>query len=590
MTRNRRQINGGALLNITNSCLEKKWVLRCSDENKIKALSDIGLTRTTAQILAGRNIEPEHAKNFLSPKLKNYLPNPSSLQDMDKAACFIWDSIEAGKTITIFADYDVDGASSAAQLINWGRAINQKFGLYVPDRIKEGFGPNSEALAKLKSAGSDLVITVDCGATAGAVLQAAQNLGLDIIVIDHHQMHGGLAECRALVNPNRADDYSGLGYLSAAGVVFMLLVALNREARKRGIKNLPDLKQFLDLVALGTICDVVPLLGLNRAFVAQGLKIMSNTPNSGIDILARIAGIKPPFSTYDCGFILGPRINAAGRIAQADMGARLLSETDEDALFAYAGELDAVNQQRKIIQEKMLEEAIGQANKQLNNPLICVAMQEWHIGVIGIVAGRLKDKFSLPAIVIGIDDGEGKGSARSISGIDIGAVINAAVEEGILLAGGGHEMAAGFSIEPDKISEFEKFVSDKIKKAVEQAQQNKSLVIDALISASAVNESLVSEIEKIAPFGAKMPEPVFALANMRISYAERLKAGHVRCAFEDSSGIRVAGIAFGAEDTGIADILLKPNPPNVHIAVKLKRNVWNGHTKIDMHIKDLVPA
>jgi single-stranded-DNA-specific exonuclease len=571
--------------------------MRTDDETKISKFTQQGLSQTTAQILAGRDVEPTDAEKFLNPTLRQYLPDPSVLVDMDRAATRIVDAVEAGEAITVFADYDVDGGTSAAQLIRWGRTLGAKFGLYVPDRVKEGYGPSAAAFEELKKSGADLVITVDCGASAEDALTTAAEIDLPIIVIDHHMMSGEMPPAFALVNPNRSDDISGLGHLAAAGVTFMLLVALNREAKRRGIKNTPDLLSLLDLTALGTICDVVPLTGLNRAFVAQGLKVLSNKPNLGLKKLAEIAGSSAPFTTYHGGFILGPRINAGGRIGQADMGACMLSSDDADEVEGFAVELDRINKERRQIQDRIFLEALEQVEQipgfdSPNGPqVICIAMQGWHAGVIGIVAGRLKDRFNRPAIVIGVDThGIGKGSGRSMYGVDMGTAIIDARKQGILDAGGGHAMAAGLTIAEEKIPEFQMFIDNYLREYVIEARKNSALKIDALLSPSAVGIDLIKEIDRVGPYGAKMPEPLFAFADLRVTFAQRLNGGHVRCAFEDNSGTRLAGIAFRAEETGIADVLLAPNPPHVHIAARLKENNWKGRTKIDMQISDLAIA
>jgi len=580
------------LLDVSKSVRGRKWALRCQDDGLTAEFTRQGYSLTLAQILAGRGVKPDEAENFLNPTLRTYLPDPSSFVDMDKAAVRIVDAVEAGEAITVFADYDVDGATSAAQLIRWGRALGSKFELYVPDRIKEGYGPTVSAFETLKANGADLVITVDCGASADAALNAAQGLELPIIVIDHHMMSGDMPPAFALVNPNRPDDTSGLGDLAAAGVTFMLLVALNREARRRGISGLPDLMSFLDLTALGTVCDVVALSGLNRAFVAQGLKIMSAKPNPGLAALAQIASVSPPFSTYHCGFVMGPRINAGGRIGQPDMGARMLSSDDLGEIGGFAAELDRINQDRRQLQDRILREALEQAEQLgADKQVICLAMQGWHAGVIGIVAGRLKDRFGRPAIVIGVDKhGIGKGSGRSLAGVNMGAAIHKAKELGIIQAGGGHEMAAGLTVAEEKIPEFQEFIEDNLSAQIRKAREDNTLKVDALISPSALGPELIAEIEQAQPFGAKMPEPVFAFAHMRISYAKALNGGHVRCAFEDQQGLRMDAIAFRAEENGIADVLLAPDPPRVHIVARLKQNTWRGRVKIDVQISDLAIA
>ena len=579
------------LLDIKKSVRGRKWVLRCDEDDKVTALTRLGYSQVSAQLMAGRGVTAETAEGFANPTLRGLLPDPSTLKDMDKAAAGICDAVEANESITVFADYDVDGGTSAAQLIRWGRAMGRNFELYVPDRVKEGYGPSAEAFKVLKEGGADLVITVDCGASATEALHAAADIKLPIVVIDHHLMVGELPPALALVNPNRADDTSGLGNLAAAGVTFMLLVALNREAKRRGLEGTPDLLSFLDLTALGTICDVVPLVGLNRAFVAQGLKVLSSKPNPGLAALARVAGADGPFTPYHGGFILGPRINAGGRIGQADMGARLLSSDNAEMIEEFAHELDRINAERKKLQDRILQEAIEKAEElPKEHKVTIVAMQGWHAGVIGIVAGRLKDRFGKPAIVIGIDDSVGKGSGRSISGVNLGAAIQKAKEQGLLVAGGGHEMAAGLTVSEDKLQSFIDFIEAELADEVDEARKHSAFKIDALLSASAVSPDLIDEIEKVGPYGAKMPEPVFAFADMRITYAKRLNGGHVRFSIEDGGGVRLSGIAFRAEESGMADILLMPNPPRIHVAARLKKNTWQGRTSIDVQLADLALA
>ncbi|NNC37623.1 MAG: single-stranded-DNA-specific exonuclease RecJ [Acidimicrobiales bacterium] len=568
----------------------KKWTFRANDESKIEDLVRAGYTQTVSRLLSGRDVMPEDSEHFLNPTLRDYLPDPSSLVDMDKAAKRIVDAIENSESVTVFADYDVDGGTSAAQLVRWGRALGAEFSIYVPDRIKEGYGPSVDAFHLIKQRGADLVITVDCGAAAHDALFAAAEIDLPIIVIDHHLMVGDIPPAHALVNPNRPDDESGLGHLAAAGVTFVALVALNREARKRGIENLPDLKRFLDLTALGTICDVVPLKGLNRAFVTQGLKVLDSYPNPGLEMLGRVAKSSGKASTYHGGFILGPRINAGGRIGQADMGAQLLASDDMQKIEEYAFELDRINTQRKALQERVLVEAIEKAERlPADHSVTIVAMDGWHAGIIGIVAGRLKDRFDRPAIVIGInEDGVGKGSGRSISGVNLGEAIQKAKESGILEAGGGHEMAAGLTINPEKLEEFQSFIEEMLAQDVEEARKKQSYKVDALLTPAAATPELIEQIEHVGPYGSNNPEPVFVFPDMRVSYAQRLNGGHVRCAFEDHAGIRVSGIAFRADENGIADVLLSPNPPIMNIAGRLKQDTWNGRTKIDLQIADIL--
>ncbi len=567
--------------------------MRCENDADITQLEqDHGLDNLTARLLAGRGITPEEVNTFINPTLRATMPDPSTMRDMDKAAALILDAVEAKQSITIFADYDVDGGSSAAQLIKWGRAFGVEMGLYVPDRVKEGYGPSKEAFEKLKTEGNDLIITVDCGAAARAPLESAKMLDLPIIVIDHHLMQGELPPCAALVNPNREDDNSGLGHLAAAGVTFMVLVALNREARRRELKNIPNLLNFIGLTALGTLCDVVSLTGLNRALVSQGLKVLSKSENIGIRALADIAGINPPFTTYDCGFILGPRINAGGRIGKAEMGAELLSTENSQLAYSHAAELDRVNTARKGLQDQMINEALEEAAKlPSDSSIIIVDMSGWHPGIIGIVAGRLKDRFDKPAIVIGInDEGLGKGSGRSMPGVNLGAAITAARDAGILISGGGHAMAGGLSIQASKIPDLTSFLNDYLAQDVEEARQNLSIKVDALIAPGAVTKSIMEVIDVVGPYGAGNPQPIFGFSDLRIAYAERVKGGHVRCAFEDGIGGRISGICFQADQTGLADILLDPNAPRVHVAGRLKANSWQGRQKVDLQLLDLAIA
>ena len=579
-----------AFLDVESSCRGLKWQARCQDDALVTELEQVkSLDNLTARLLAGRGITPEISEEFLDPSLRGSMPDPSSMQDMDKAAALIMDAVQAKQKITVFADYDVDGGSSAAQLIRWGRSFGVEIGLYVPDRVKEGYGPSVEAFEQLKSEGNDLVITVDCGAAAQSALEAAKGLDLPIVVIDHHLMHGALPPCAALVNPNREDDTSGLGHLAAAGATFMVLVALNREARRRGLENTPNLLNLLGLTALGTLCDVVSLTGLNRAIVSQGLKVLSQGENVGVNALADIAGTTAPYTTYHCGFILGPRINAGGRIGKAEMGAEMLSTENAQLAYAHAAELDRVNTARKTLQDQMINEALEEAHKlSEDNAVIIVDMQGWHPGVIGIVAGRLKDRFDKPAIVIGVnEDGIGKGSGRSMSGVNLGDAITKVKEAGLLMSGGGHAMAGGLTVEASKIAELTQFLNDILRDEVVEARKRLSLKIDALIAPSAADQSLINRIEDIGPYGAGNPQPLFAFSDLRIAYAERVRGGHVRCAFEDGIGGRISGICFRADETGLDQILLDPNAPRVHVAGRLKADSWKGRSRVDLQLVDL---
>ncbi len=580
----------GPLLGVDKSIAGQAWRFRCGDENRVKELVQMaGLDELTARLLAGRGITPENAEGFMDPTLRGFMPDPSTLQDMDKAVELILDAVKARKKITIFADYDVDGGTSAAQLIRWGRAFGLEFDVYVPDRVKEGYGPSGEAFRKLKDAGAELVITVDCGAAATDALIEASNLDLSVIVVDHHLMHGDMPPCAALINPNRPDDSSGLGYLAAAGVTFMLLAGLNRGARRRGLGEGVDLLSLLGLTALGTVCDVVPLEGVNRAFVAQGLKVLSKGNIIGLAALADVAGATAPYTTYDAGFVLGPRINAGGRIGQADMGAVMLSTENAQTAYGHAAELDRVNRERKLIQDEMLTEALTAAALDRNpNGVLIVSMAGWHPGVIGVVAGRLKDRFNRPAIVIGVDDeGVGKGSGRSMAGVHLGDAIVAAKDAGLIVAGGGHAMAAGLTMDAAQIDKLRAFLNERLSMDIEAARRDLSLKVDGLLSPMAANDEFIDLLEKIGPYGAGNPQPVFVFPDLRVSYAERVRGGHVRCSFEDSGGRRINGICFRADESGLDEILLSPNAPKVHVAGRVKRDTWKGRSKIDLTVMDI---
>jgi len=543
-------------LGVQSSYRGLTWRWRNNDNQKVDELvTRASVDDLTARLLAGRGVVPEDAAKFLDPKLRDFLPNPSALKDMDKAAEAIVSALKAKRKVTVFADYDVDGGTSAAQLVRWARHFGAQFGIYV-------------------------------------ALEEAAKIDLPIVVIDHHMMHGDLPPALALVNPNRSDDTSGLGHLAAAGVTFVLLVALNREARKQGLGEGPNLLKLLDLAALGTICDVVALKGLNRAIVSQGLKQMGQTRHQGLLALADVAGAKGPFTTYHAGFVLGPRINAGGRIGKSNMGAEMLSTENSQTAYAFAAELDRVNQDRKLLQSDMLEEALTKAAAlPEDRALTLVSMDGWHPGVIGIVAGRLKDRFERPAIVIGVnEEGIGKGSGRSLKGANLGGAITAAREAGLLTSGGGHPMAGGLTVDAALIPELTAFLEARLKDEVKEARKNLSFKIDAQLLPSAATPRLIETMAQVGPYGADHPQPMFVFANMHIAYAERVRGGHVRCSFADDSGQRISGICFRADETGLSDVLLAPNPVRVHVAGRLKQDEWKGRVKIDLTVEDIALA
>ncbi|PHS22926.1 MAG: single-stranded-DNA-specific exonuclease RecJ [Robiginitomaculum sp.] len=587
-------------LGVTRSLSGKVWQARSHDAALARRFSQqLGVPEALGQILASRNVLLEDGAHFLDPKLRDYFPDPSTFKDMDKAARIILDTLADNKKISIFADYDVDGATSSAMLRRWFRAMGAEAGLYVPDRIKEGYGPTIAAFETLMAEGVDLVITVDCGAVSTGPLTAAHDMGLGVIVLDHHLMpkDAPMPPTLALVNPNRPDDTSGQGVLAAAGVVFVLLAALNREARTRGqFKNRdePDLIALADIAALGTICDVASLTGFNRALVAQGLKVMSRTDHAGILALAEVANAEPPFGTYHAGFVLGPRINAGGRVGQADLGARLLASDDSAECNAIAALLDRFNMERRDIEQGVQEAAIAAIEARNNDdPVIVVAGQGWHPGVIGIVSGRLKERYGVPSFVIALDPGtgEGKGSGRSVSGINLGEAIGAAVAAGVIEKGGGHAMAGGLSLRADQVDAFRIFLIKTIGDEARRLVTTRSLKIDALMSARGADRSFVDELQSAAPFGMGNPEPMFAFGNLRVRWAQALKGGHVRCTLEDASGGgSLNAIAFRAEDNGFADILLAQDGAVIHVAGKLKADNYRGRNSVDLRIEDVAIA
>jgi len=494
----------------------------------------------------------------------------------------------------VFADYDVDGASSAAQLVRWFRAMGHELPIYVPDRIVEGYGPSPAIFRHLKDGGAELVVTVDCGAAAHDALACAAEIGLEVVVIDHHLMRGDeIPAVAALVNPNRPDCTSGQGHLAAAGVTFVLLAALNREARKRGLftdRPEPDLRQWLDLAAMGAICDVTQLTGFNRALAAQGLKVMSGWRNPGLKALLEVAKSQGPASVFHVGFILGPRINAGGRIGRSDLGARLLSTDDPEEAAALAAELDALNASRKEVEREVTEAAIAHIETESNEPdapMLLVAADGWHPGVIGIVAGRLREKYRKPVVVVGIDRAAnvGKGSGRSQPGVNLGRAVQAAFDEGLLLAGGGHAMAAGLSVRPDTIPELRAFLCERLAGETEIAAAEDGLDVDALITAGGAERALWQDFQRMAPFGPGNPEPVFALSDVRVERPMALRGGHVRCTLTDASGGKLKAVAWRVEGSETGKRLMTEGGA-IHVVGRLKPDDWKGREGVEFEIED----
>jgi single-stranded-DNA-specific exonuclease len=586
-----------AFLGVERSLTGRRWRTRTADHAIVQVLCRrFALPEIAARLLAVRGVSPDEAEAFLTPTLKTHFPDPSSFAGMDEAARAIEDAIVSGRPSAVLADYDVDGGSSAAQLVRYFRARGRELKIYVPDRMKEGYGPSVLAFERLKADGVELVITVDCGAAAEAPLNAAADLGLDVVVLDHHLMSGPPPKARAVVNPNRLDCRSGQGHLTAAGVVLVTLAAVNREARRRGsvgANNLPDLIQMLDLAAIGTVCDVAPLTGFNRAIVSQGLKVLRNGRNVGLVALAENAGRKGAASVYDFGFILGPRINAGGRVGDASLATRLLSTEDPEEARELAATLEALNQERRAREAEMLADAETAALAEAERrAVVIVGSHRWHPGVIGIAAGRLKDRLNKPTIVLGgVSEHEpAKGSGRSTPGVNLGAAVAAAMQAGLLISGGGHAAAAGLSVEWDKVDALRDFLSAQLEPELAAAAgEARALTVDAFGAAGAVDVALVDALDRIGPYGQGHPEPVFALTDVRIAYAKLVKEDHVRFTLEDACGARVGGIAFRAMKTPLGEALMKREGA-FHAAVRIKRNEWNGTVRAEVEIVDLAAA
>lgn len=597
MSAARKLETGAAFLGVERSLTGRRWRTRESDLALTEAFRRrFSLPEIAARLMAGRGVTLEDGEGFLNPTLKTHFPDPSSFTDMDEAARVIEDAIVSGRKCAVLADYDVDGGSSGAQLVRYFRARGRELMIYVPDRMKEGYGPSVVAFERLKEAGVELVITVDCGAAAEGPLNAAAELGVDVVVLDHHLMSGPPPKARAVVNPNRQDDRSGQGALTAAGVVLVTMAAVNREARRRGSigsNNLPDLMQMLDLAAIGTVCDVAPLTGFNRAIVSQGLKVLRNGKNIGMVALAENAGRKGSATVYDFGFILGPRINAGGRVGDASLATRLLSTEDEDEARELASTLEALNQERRAREAEMLAEAetaaLAEAEKRA---VVIVGSHRWHPGVIGIAAGRLKDRLMKPTIVLGgvTEHEPAKGSGRSTPGVNLGAAVAAAKEAGLLINGGGHAAAAGLTVEWDRVEALKEFLSDKLEPEMAAAAgEARALTVDAAGAIGAMDLSLMEALDRIGPYGQGHPEPVFALPDVRVCFAKLVKEEHVRFTLEDARGARISGIAFRAMKSPLGEALMKRDQV-YHAAVRIKRNEWNGSVKVEAEIVDLALA
>ncbi len=577
-----------AFLNVETSLTGRRWVGPDAAQDRLAEgmAQQTRLPLPLCRLLVTRNVAPPDAEAFLAPSLRDLLPDPLTLKDMAPAAARLIRAVTAREKIAVFADYDVDGGASAALLLIWLRSFGIQATLYIPDRIDEGYGPNVPAMASL-AATHTLILCVDCGTLSHDPIAAAK--GTDVVILDHHLALETLPQALAVVNPNRQDEDGSLAHLCAAGVVFLLLVEANRQLRNTGQQG-PDLMAMLDLVALATVADVAPLTGVNRAFVRQGLKVMARRDRPGLRALADIARMDQAPTTYALGFLLGPRVNAGGRIGQADLGARLLATDNPTEAVALAAKLDQLNTDRREIEAAVRQEALAQAEARgSDGPLVWAAADGWHPGVVGIVAARLKEATHRPAVVIGFDGDIGKGSARSVPGVDLGAAIQRLAAEGLLVKGGGHKMAAGLTVTRSQLHPAMDRLSDLLARQGAGAGGPADLRIDSLLMTSAATLALVEQIEAAGPFGAAAPAPRYAFANAAVS-ARRIGESHLKLSLSDGSGAALEAIAFGAFDGPIGPALEAAGHTRFHLTGRLELNQWNGRSRVQLRLEDAAIA
>jgi single-stranded-DNA-specific exonuclease len=591
-----------SFLGVARSATGKIWRDRLDVRGAARALAiaqRYAMPELLARVLAGRGVAPEEAQTFLDPSIKTLMPDPSTLTDMDAAAVRLADAVMRGESIAIFGDYDVDGATAAALLCRYLRATGLDPIVHIPDRIFEGYGPNVDAIRSFAERGATLLVTVDCGTTSHAVIAEAAKLGLDTIVLDHHQADEDLPSARAIVNPNRADDLSGLGHLAAVGLVFLTLVALTRELRRRDFFNdmrpVPDLLSLLHLVALGTVADVVPLAGLNRAFVAKGLIALRRREQVGLTALMDAARLSGPPEPWHLGFLLGPRINAGGRIGRADLGVRLLLEEDATEAARIAAELDRLNRERQQIEMATLAEAEAEAMAALGleekGALVVTAGKGWHPGVVGLVAARLKERYGRPAFAIALDPfGLGTGSGRSITGVDLGKAVRHAVSEGLLEKGGGHAMAAGITVKAERLGALRAYLEEMLAADVEAARRDRALLIDGAVSAGGFDLALADMLSRAGPYGAGNAEPVLALPAHVLAYADPVGENHIRLRLRSSDGKFVNGIAFRCVGQPLGNFLLASRGRPLHVAGNIAIDRFQGDPRVQLRICDAAAA
>lgn len=580
-----------AFLDVDNSLTGRRWTGPGVElERQAEALVQAtGLPAPVCAVLARRGVQADEAAGFLAPTIRDTLPDPRSMRDMDRAAARLLAAVDKNERVAVFADYDVDGGSSAALLIDWMRRMGRDITLYIPDRIDEGYGPNVPAMEALAETHS-LIVCVDCGTLSHEPIAAANAKGAEVVVLDHHLGGETLPPALAVVNPNRQDEVDAPGYLCAAGVVFLMLVEAGRQMREAGRRG-PDLMGMLDLVALATVADVAPLVGANRALVTQGLKIMAQRGRPGMVALADVARMNEAPRPYHLGFLMGPRVNAGGRIGKADLGARLLACTDPAEAGALAARLDQLNSERREIEEQVRLAALDQAEARgLDAPLVWAAADGWHPGVVGIVASRLKDAAHRPAIVIGFDGDEGKGSGRSVSGVDLGASIQKLAAEGLIEKGGGHKMAAGLSLSRVQLEPAMARLSELLARQGAGAGGPRDLAVDGILMPGAATVDLIDEIEAAGPFGAGAPAPRFAFPDVQISFAKRVGDRHLKVSFSDGLGAKIDAIAFGAYDGPLGPALEGHGGARFHLAGRLEINHWQGRSIPQLRLEDAARA
>lgn len=586
-------------LDVRRSATGLAWMHRLSERQDMTALAIAqghGVPDIVARVLAGRGVTAVGTERFLDPTIRDLLPDPATLTDMEKAARRLAEAIVRGERVAIFGDYDVDGAASSALLKRFLDHFSVPSEIYIPDRIFEGYGPNPEAMRELVGRGATLIVTVDCGTNSAASIDAAREAGADVVVLDHHQVGGALPAASAVVNPNREDDLSGQGHLCAAGVVFLTLVQTAKLLRERvPDAPRPDLLALLDLVALATVCDVVPLVGVNRAFVVKGLQVVRQQRNIGLAELGRVSRIGEPVNTFHLAFLIGPRINAGGRIGDAALGSRLLATDDPAEARSIAETLDRLNQERQAMEQEMLAQARAEADAELaggQGPAVIVtASDKWHPGIVGLIASRLKEHARRPSFAIAFNaNGVGTGSGRSVVGFDLGRLVREAAEAGLIVKGGGHAMAAGITVDREKLGALRAFFEERAAADVFRLRDEESLLVDGALAAEGATLALLDTLEKAGPFGTGHVSPLFVLPRHRLADARAVGINHIRADLVSESGGRIQAMAFRAGDTTLGEFLFNNRGRTLHVAGSVSGNYWNGNRSVQFRIIDAAMA